>query len=320
LVKDLFGPDFADILERYPLAQAAAAAIRRSTDSKSEDAVPLERFLKQQMRDSANRFTRLRYRQIPLYLQHLLYEAGRTDGGGYTREPDNYNALINEALEFDDVLFLTLNYDTLLDDRLFIYWPLDSLRSYVASDPIWALVKLHGSVNWSRQVAVDQQGYEFVVTIENVNRLIDTPAELQYVSGIELHAEEDLAIRRFQLADVAYYPALSVPLGEEDEIVCPDDHVMEARQRLGASDGIHLLVIGYSGLDQEVLTLLRQSGAKLRSLLVANGPDEQAGFMAGDRIQRACGGDGLRTDNIFAGGFTDLVASGTLRSFLSTRP
>lgn len=162
LVKDLFGPDFADILERYPLAQAAAASIRRATGAKNEDAVPLERFLKEQMRDSANRFTRLRYRQIPLYLQHLLYVAGLTDGSGYTREPDNYNALINGALEFDNVLFLTLNYDTLLDDRLFIYWPLESLRSYVASDPMWALVKLHGSVNWSRQVAIDPPvGSEF---------------------------------------------------------------------------------------------------------------------------------------------------------------
>jgi len=96
-------------------------------------------------RDSNNRFTRRRCRQIPLYLQHVLDRASRTDGDGYTEEPDNYNALINAALDFESVLFLTLNYDTLLDDRLFLYWSLDELSDYVGSDPTWALVKLHGS-------------------------------------------------------------------------------------------------------------------------------------------------------------------------------
>jgi hypothetical protein len=57
-----------------------------------------------------------------------LLTVSRTTSGGYTNDPDNCNALINRALELDDVLFLTLNYDTLLDDRLFEYARFNSLH------------------------------------------------------------------------------------------------------------------------------------------------------------------------------------------------
>jgi hypothetical protein len=129
-------------LLRYRLAQAAAADIRAAFAPESEKTVPLERFLREQMRESTNPYTRRRYRQVPLYLQDVLLTVSRTTSGGYTNDPDNCNALINRALELDDVLFLTLNYDTLLDDR-----PLRvrevQLPSF--SDSRWALVKLHGS-------------------------------------------------------------------------------------------------------------------------------------------------------------------------------
>jgi len=52
LVKDLFGTDFSDILLQYPLAQAAAADIRRAIGEGSESATTLERYLREQMRDA----------------------------------------------------------------------------------------------------------------------------------------------------------------------------------------------------------------------------------------------------------------------------
>ena len=72
------------------------------------------------MSTSTNSFTRRRYQQIPLYLQDVLATVSDTSGSGFTTDPDNFNALINAALELEDVLFLTLNYDTLLDCRPFI--------------------------------------------------------------------------------------------------------------------------------------------------------------------------------------------------------
>jgi hypothetical protein len=321
LVKDLFGTDFADILLQYPLAQAAATDIRRAIGPGAESAIQLEDFLREQMRDAESTYAQRRYKQIPLYLQHVLFEVSKTDGSGYTRDVDNYNALVNGALEFEKVLFLTLNYDTLLDDRLFNYSPLVDMSSYVTADPRWALVKLHGSVNWGRRASRswDTPGVmgnrlfaEFEYTIEAVNRVIDeTP--IGGLGNIELRRNEDLPERRFDGKDV-YYPALSVPLGSEDEIVCDEAHQSAARGRLKSGDGVHLLVIGYSGLDQEVIKLLRESDASLRTFLVANGSLERSREGA-EAIGEAFSGFELGDRNLFDGGFTDLVKSGRLREF-----
>jgi hypothetical protein len=330
LVKDLFAPRLAEFLDRYPLAQAAAADIRRAIAPESENAVPLERYLREGLRDSEDMYAQRRYRQVPLYLQDVFLAASVTSGRGFTTEPDNYNALINKALGLDDVLFLTLNYDTLLDDRLFIYGDLLDLNSYV-SDPKWALIKLHGSVNWGRRIVIDAASAfdmfdrassrgEAIDRLEVINKLIDGPGDLTFATDeIELRLQQDLGERRFDGREAVYYPALSVPVGEEDELVCPREHLGAAGQRLQQPDGLNLLVIGYSGLDREVLQLLGESGSPLRTLLVANG-DERAGLEAAERIQRAFGGSGVRTDNVFGGGFTDLVRTGALSNFVDSVP
>jgi hypothetical protein len=316
-VKDLFDARFASILAQYPLVQAAAADIRRVTGGYPETAVPLERFLREQMQNSESPYTQRRFRQVPLYLQHVLEYTSNTKGGGYTEEPDNYNGLVNALLELDEVLFLTLNYDTLLDDRLFLYVPLEDLDSYVASDPRWALVKLHGSVNWGRRLEI-QLDREYATTPDAATLIIDRLDELRFVSDeLELRLHGDVGRRRFDGSGDVFYPAVSVPLGEEDEVVCPSSHVDVARQRLSREDGINLLVIGYSGVDREVLGLFRESGNTIRNLLVANG-DSQASFSAAEKICGAFGDSGVREDSIFSGGFTDLVTSGRLHRWIES--
>jgi hypothetical protein len=96
------------------------------------------------MARSTSPHTQQRFREVPFYLQEVL-----TDASNFTRTPDNYNALVNAALELDEALFLTLNYDTLLDTRFAEYSPLTNLDWYIEADGRWSLIKLHGSVNWA---------------------------------------------------------------------------------------------------------------------------------------------------------------------------
>ena len=94
---------------------------------------------------------RRQYWAIPLYLQDLFFEIGQwTLTGGYAQQPDSYDRLISATLTLDEVTFVTLNYDTILDRRLFHYLPgeLESMDSYLSGSN-WALIKLHGSVNWA---------------------------------------------------------------------------------------------------------------------------------------------------------------------------
>ena len=122
LVKDLFtsAGEYPSILNEYPLAKAAAADIRPVIESGVE---AIEEHLRTKLRDSKNAYARRRYMAVPLYLQHLLFSVGQ----GYTEDPDNYERLINRALELDEVVLVTLNYDTILDECLAVYS--NSIRS-----------------------------------------------------------------------------------------------------------------------------------------------------------------------------------------------
>lgn len=69
---------------------------------------------------------------------------------------------------------------------------------------------------------------------------------------------------------VNLYPALAIPLGEDDEAVCPPEHLGFFSNGLQTADSLHLLVIGYSGVDQELLTRLGQTGTPIRSFGIVN--------------------------------------------------
>jgi hypothetical protein len=55
----------------------------------------------------------------------------------------------------------------------------------------------------------------------------------------------DLGHGRWDMSDTpgVLYPALAVPLGPADELVCPTRHIEAARQSLDRMDGLNLLVI-----------------------------------------------------------------------------
>lgn len=163
LTAQLFDETWADILHHYPLVQQTSSGIRRAIGT---GAVGLEEYLLR-LRDSQHDHENRYFRQVPLYLQHLLYQASRplTPGrgtGGFTNHPSNYASLVSAALRLDQVAFITLNYDLLLDRRLAVEDPPNprgemNLDWYVDPDGgrRWGLFKLHGSINWGRRVLND---------------------------------------------------------------------------------------------------------------------------------------------------------------------
>ena len=119
--------------------------------------------------------------------------------------------MISEVLRLPETVFVTLNYDTILDERLHLHSPIDDLDGYIARrTPQWSLIKLHGSVNWGRQILTPGfRLHEPGPTLEVQDQIV--------WKGPPSH---DLAaLRSGEVAD-AFYPALSVPVGQEDELVC----------------------------------------------------------------------------------------------------
>lgn len=313
LVVELFAgipAAYAEILHEYPLAEAAAADIRPLLDA---GAVAIEQFLRERLRDSSDPYARRRYLAVPLYLQHLLFQISRTDGSGYTRHPDHYDALINAVLPLDEVIFITLNYDTLLDQRLFLYSHLHSMDAYIEPGRNWSLIKLHGSVNWGRAVR-ERTDASYPTSTAVVNNLLAQLTKIELEDEVVLRDNVDLAQARYDsAAKTLFYPALSVPLGHEDELVCPPSHQEHLRARLGELYGLNLIVIGYSGLDREVLSVLKESKNSLRSLLVVSDTRERALGTAEAISQQF---HSIAPPEVVTAGFSELVSSGMLRRFV----
>jgi hypothetical protein len=147
LVTELFNPQkirFAEILAHYRRAQQAAADIHSAISSNT---IALEKYLKEKLKQSAHESDQLAYMQMPMYLQELFWQIGLK----YTQHPTNYDKLANRIARSSRVLILTLNYDTILDDRLATHRMLTTLDNYIG-ERSWSLIKLHGSVNWTKKL------------------------------------------------------------------------------------------------------------------------------------------------------------------------
>lgn len=287
LVRELFDPRFASILNDYRIAQSAAADIRRHEQQvkrQERTSLSIERFLREEYAGSPGELRRRKLLSLPPYLQDVLLASSVR----HSPQPDNYDLLVSyiyDLIEDTDlnILLLTLNYDVVFDRCLDAVEPLRTLDDYVHPDRRWALIKLHGSVDWGRMVTDRSLPVEV---------LFNPPANLHYSSDIvltrgalsELPVFEPPGTERlreqilpsFRERDVRphgrtlLYPALSVPLGEEDELSCPHEHLSFLKQDLQVADGLHLLVIGYSAVDLEVLKILRETTTPIKSFGIVN--------------------------------------------------
>lgn len=318
LVRDLFDGRWHFILDRYPLAKHAAPDIRDAMMGSGSDAVSLEEFLRTRYRHSSDEYDKRRWYSILAYLQHLLWWVSLPDlrapsaesrPAEFRYEPDRLSRVGNLLIdEWDHVCFITLNYDLILDRYLAELNRLVTIGDFI-SHPRWSLIKLHGSVTWKYKLS------------QSVN-LSDIPP------NIEDLLEQDRIFHDWSFEDDARYvvrdgngtypgfPALSAPLGEEDELVCPPEHVSFVQDKLRNADALNLLVIGYSAYDRAVLNLLAESKRPLRSLYVVS-ENAQIAQEVAERIGRHVDADVLASEFALGlhGDFASWVGGGTYRSY-----
>jgi hypothetical protein len=320
LVSELFDYRWHFILDQYPMAKQAAPDIIDAMSGSGAEAVSLEAFLRTKYRHSDDPYDKRRWYSIVAYLQHLLWWVSLPDAP-YTSvrlgprdpsqryEPNYLSRVVNMVLaNWDHVCFVTLNYDLILDRYLNDLERLTTLSDFIAH-PRWSLIKLHGSVTWNYKL------------VESVS-LSNPPANL------DDFIERDQIFHAWRFEDhartVVYdgngsfpgFPALSAPLGEADELVCPSDHITFVKQKLSEVEALDLLVIGYSAYDRAVLNLLAESNRDVRSLFVVSHDAETAQAVA-ERIGHRVGVDVLAEDFAlsFHGGLGDWVTTGEHRRY-----
>jgi len=243
---------------------------------------------------------------LPPYLQALLL--------AYSEElhadAERYFHLIDELLKLPTrVLFVSLNYDTLLDTHLSAFGALQSIGDYISAERQWSLVKPHGSANWYVELAgffdPAAPAADLEVPLGPIQSVPTRSFALHIVRGTR-HAGQahDLTNR---------YPAIALPEGPKDVLALPSEHLDFFTSQLMIAAKIDLLILGYSALDTEVLDLIASSNTQIRRMTIVNRDPE-----ANLEVYRAIERHGLRAiwTDTFDGGYGEWVDDVGLKTWV----
>jgi hypothetical protein len=285
LAKDLFssGHAFDEILRKYPLATALSEEIRsRLRKSSEEQNATLEEILNE-LQSSPSLDTRRQVWEIPLYLQELLWTMSDkyVETGG-----TKFHTFVRRVLDssFDRVLFLTLNYDLLLDRAISDHTRQKflTMESYSPSGRKWALVKAHGSVNWGKPItnhtiprgassAIAE--YQFISTLNSEPEFSEDTVVL-HRDRVPWHLSFEPEFRFGEVPGNFLYPWMALPAKGKKEFFCLEQQVQHAKSFL--SRCTHFLFLGFSGLDPHVIGLFREVQRPAQKLMVVCGGKEHA--------------------------------------------
>ena len=316
LARDLFDisehPDYFPLLSPYPGAESLAARLSPLSHSNEFD---LEGELRKLAEHQDGRI-RQQFKHVPPYLRDLLWRANYQ----YTPLAGTYLQLVHTLLADSPhhVLFLVLNYDTLLSQTLQLFdstFVFDSVSTYVRPDRQAKIVKLHGSINWFKLIGGSHRPWEALVRSQDVFKR--TPDD-----AIHIHDTEG-PLMSVLITNNRPYPILTAPLAGKGmaDIVCPSKHIQAAKTFL--KDCRKFLIIGTSGRDQDLLSLLDEavppsSHPSIQLVGEADAEDALRKFETGVgafRGRRITPPDFLFTDR-----FRSYIDSGQLATFAEFHP
>lgn len=253
LARELFNIEgnrhYSETLKHYP--QAASLISPLAHQLRISDEMGLEQMLTA-LATHRDPEIRQNFKQIPGYLRDLIFKCSRI----YTEWPSSYLELIKVLLaDFgNDTLFIVLNYDDLLERALALSFPshfqFNSMHDYVSNSRA-KVVKLHGSITWFRLFG--SYGMPWTKQIVDLD-IGQKPSESEImVANRSLPTAEDTYEGKL------LYPIITAPLAGKslEQVVCPKSHLEEASAFL--ADCRKFLIIGTSGLDDDLMELLRHS-------------------------------------------------------------
>lgn len=213
----------------------------------------------------------------------------------------------------EPVVLVTFNYDEMLERSVEAQvgnWTLRDFSSYVER-PDWQLVKLHGSVGWSRvlHAHITPRSSQPGDLIANAEALDFDSGELRPLPWANALSGAD---RRPGTAETPVAaPAIAVPTTLKQTFECPDDHVRKFVEEVGNID--RLLTIGWRAAEPHVLDLLAQNIPPGYHLAICDRTEDDI-----RAVLQNLGFAAERSPDMtaFTGGFTDLLKAGRLERWL----
>jgi hypothetical protein len=314
LANELFEnrPIFADAIKSFPQIQPIVPKLRSLKGETLEAVLQNLQARSESYPRGAQQLAAVRY-----YLRSVIRQCEtpwREVAGGVT----NYKSLLNEIeranTSKEPVCLVTFNYDTLLEDALSDFGlPIEAMDDYTKKHPIYRLFKLHGSVNWAREVGVptkaENPGYVWAV----VNDLIERAAEIhdQITQNYILTWDHPPGV----VGGKPVFPAIAIPVEKKSTFECPRQMLDELIALLPKVSKI--LVIGWRATEAHFLALLKENLRRGAHLWIVAGPDQQQGEDIKVRICRELLNN-PPSASVDRGGFTDFILSRRPEQFLAS--
>ena len=314
LAAQLFLPRFGRFVDRYPQSRALVGKLRAIGTSST-----IEKEL-EKIRDDALRYPHLprMLTAIRFYLRDLVSEITRkwsAASNGVT----NHVGLLYELEPWrhdnaEKVCFITFNYDLLIEEALETVFGIkfESMSSYISSDHYTA-VKLHGSVDWFREVLAPDKPNPLLTEqhVDDDHFLIEAGGSLRLGDAILARGERNSFPHNQGVA--LFHPALAIPTVTKTDFECPPSHVEHALAALKAADRI--LVVGWRGQEEHFTRRWNATGGASSMIQVVDGSLDGANA-ARDNLQATLGSRGMRYLANCDEGFSRFLAQGQLAELL----
>jgi hypothetical protein len=317
----LFGyrESFDKILRtNYPMAVSAVQHLRERIAKGNSMEVELAR-----LQDEAEDYEADRRALVAIrfYIQEVIREGDRFVSA---QELTNYRSLVRTLDKWrhtrgEPVVYLTFNYDAILEPALESALDIPrfgSLGAYHASDR-FQLFKLHGSVDWwhpTAKLSTPRDQRDMRVGFINEVRMEDIHTETYELRDPDrFYSDPVEGMMRL------YFPAIAIPVEKKSHFECPSDHVERLKGLLPRVDKV--LTVGWRAQEAHFLDLMAEHlPAQVETLVVTSAHNSAVEVYKRlrdhfkDRPRNRVWHEHL--DHEWAEGFSGLVTSNALRSFL----
>jgi SIR2-like domain len=305
LADELFAtrPEFKRMMARFPRIQPIIPYLQASGSSVERE---LERLQTEAegYPEGGSQLAAVRY-----YLHYMLWEL-EARWSNVAQGVTNYKTLLDQIQRWQHpkkVCLATFNYDRMLEDALpSVGIKIQNLTDYIGSEH-FKLIKLHGSVNWTREI----YNIPLVLTQDPLmaaNQVIELAPKLPISTDYRI-----VTLPLQTKLGGALFPALAIPVEKKSSFECPEQHLDALRQYVKQVS--KLLIIGWRGMEEHFLNLLRENLSGSISVMLVNGKADDAKHTLA-RLQKA----EIELDPVPADplkvGFSDFIVQRIGESFL----
>jgi hypothetical protein len=197
------------------------------------------------------------------WLAHLMYQISNN----YSNVGlSNYDVLVQKAYEYaikkkEDVIFVSFNYDTLLEQSMRKIFLSNSDKLQIADYIKFPLkiIKPHGSCNWVRRfnleykitqnTSIQDHLFNNKISLREINKNLENEIRCTETIGGIVYDEPN--------SPRICLPQLLIPLKDKDDFILPKEHFDYLRDNIHKVNDI--LIIGWKGTEAKFQQLLKTS-------------------------------------------------------------